>query len=664
MTVPVSANTTFVQNGKTVSFSDVSGNEWWVQAHLTGASASTVSKVEGMQTGGAWIDLPKQSFGDWAASFHVTPGNLVRFRATWPDATQIVSCWFTHPAGVEQCASPPPPPPPATGVWTHGSIGAIPGGTYDMGIGDADRDGKPELYALGPAGIFRFTNITANSADRTTVVAGCCWGNLVVGDGDRDGKSELYANGFGGLHQFTWTGSAWTDLVIATGPGSEGPLSLGDLDNDGLREIYIGSYGESNTSVWNETVTQVSFAGGAWHVLTVARLVVDPTLPVSASRMWIGDTGDGHSSLVMAESGKPGPAILIANHTAAGWSMSLVGWGDGRGIVAGDVDNDGHGEIAEASGDFLGRVYTFERNGSAWTKAEVAGPAAWLADLSLADGNNDGKQELYFTSSDNHAYQLEKGAAWTVTDMGAASVGGNYAERIIVGDADGTGRNAVYMEVYNTSASSQLGHIERYVWVPATFSATFSLVRGNEWWEQAQVTPSGATLASVSLSLNGGAWQPLTLQSWGVREYAASYHAVQGTVVELRAASSTGASVLSPCYQWIPASGVDATQVACGLPPPPPPPPSGFTATFSGVQGNEWWVQANVAANQALAGVDARVDCGTTWQALTHQSWGGWAASFHVPTGAKVDFRARSTSAAQALSGGYTWPTATTAPAC
>jgi hypothetical protein len=120
---------------------------------------------------------------------------------------------------------------------------------------------------------------------------------------------------------------------------------------------------------------------------------------------------------------------------------------------------------------------------------------------------------------------------------------------------------------------------------------------------------------------------------------------------------------LSDCHQWIPAKGQDAGPVSCGANPPPPP-PTAFTATFSGVKGNEWWVQTNVVANQALAGVDARVNCGTTWQPLAKQSWGGYAASFHVPAGSKVDLRARSTSGSQAVSGGYLWPQATTTAGC
>lgn len=658
LSLSVSAGTTFNQNGKSIAFSDVSGNEWWVQAHLTGSSASTVSKVEAMQTGGSWVNLPKQSYGDWAASIHVTPGNLVQLRASWPDATQIVSCWFTHPAGVEQCTPPPPSlpkqcsldsstmrcdmrceagdnlhmeahdtlrdgsgyprihvacgsvetycqantdctqdvqtsrtangvcyletsrttgscsatttGPPAAGQWTHGAIGSVPEGVYDMGIGDADRDGTPELYALGyQSGIFRFTHITANSADRSVVTPGCCWGNLVVGDGDRDGKSEVYATGPGGLHQFTWNGTSWNDLIISADTG--GPLTLGDLDHDGLREIYVA--GNADSSGINTTVTQVTFTGGAWHSQIVARMSVDPLSMLISNRVWIGDADrDGLADLVITAAGRAGPFVLMASHTSSGWSMSQVAvGGDARGIVAGDVDHDGLGEVAATDG---AAVMTYTRTGSGWTKTQVTGlQGRGLPDITLADGDNDGAQELYLAASDMHAYQVHKGASWTVTDMGATTFPGSFADRIIAGDADGSGRQSVYMETFNTSASSRLGHIERYTWTPGSFGATFTMVQGNQWWEQAQVTPTGGTTAHVDVSVNGGIWHPLNLQSWGVREYAGSYQAVQGAIVQLRATSTTGATALSSCYQWIPASSTDAAAVPCGSPPPPPPPP-------------------------------------------------------------------------------------------
>ncbi|HUR67657.1 MAG TPA: hypothetical protein VM370_00295 [Candidatus Thermoplasmatota archaeon] len=79
---------------------------------------------------------------------------------------------------------------------------------------------------------------------------------------------------------------------------------------------------------------------------------------------------------------------------------------------------------------------------------------------------------------------------------------------------------------------------------------------------------------------------------------------------------------------------------------------SGFDASFSGVQVQEYWVQASVSGNQGIAKVEARV-AGGSWQILAKQSWGGWAKSLHVLSGQKVEFRATSTSGATDVSGGY-----------
>lgn len=179
------------------------------------------------------------------------------------------------------------------------------------------------------------------------------------------------------------------------------------------------------------------------------------------------------------------------------------------------------------------------------------------------------------------------------------------------------------------------------------FTATFTNVKGNEWWVQANVAATGGTLARVDARLDGGTWQPLANKGWG---WAASYHAPEGTIVQLRAVSTAGEESLSGCYRW-----TAATPVTCGGSPPPP---GEFNATFSPRPGNEWWVETRVSATEPLAGVDARI-VGAEWHALTLRSWGAWAASFHVPDGSLVEFRARSTDGDVATSGRYLWPSAT-----
>jgi hypothetical protein len=192
------------------------------------------------------------------------------------------------------------------------------------------------------------------------------------------------------------------------------------------------------------------------------------------------------------------------------------------------------------------------------------------------------------------------------------------------------------------------------------FNAPFTGFRGNEWWVQAKVGTSGPAIAKVDVRIApDGPWKPLAKQTWGTSppSWAGSYHFPQGSILQMRATATDGRTDLSSCRQWIPPSGQDAAIVPC------PGTSTAFDATFSGVKGNDWWVQASVSGNQPIQNVDARINCSEEWRSLTKQSY-GWAASFHVPAGSKVDFRAISTSGNMDFSGGYVWPQATPTSAC
>jgi hypothetical protein len=124
------ANHVQTDSGKAIVFDHWKGNEWWVEVHLSGQDAGSVAKVEAMDDGGPWVAMtshPEWGFGDWAASFHIEAGHRVQFRASWAGGAQQVSCWFTHPAGVEQCGTSsssstttsPPPPPAFDATWSN-----------------------------------------------------------------------------------------------------------------------------------------------------------------------------------------------------------------------------------------------------------------------------------------------------------------------------------------------------------------------------------------------------------------------------------------------------------------------------------------------------------------------------------------------------------------
>lgn len=165
-------------------------------------------------------------------------------------------------------------------------------------------------------------------------------------------------------------------------------------------------------------------------------------------------------------------------------------------------------------------------------------------------------------------------------------------------------------------------------------SGSFSGVSGNNWWIQASI---GGAPSGVFARVNGGSWIAMPKQSWG--GYAVSTYAPTGSVVELRA-DFPGASSVTGAYSWPAATPVTSS--------------SGFTATFSNVHGNAWWIQADVSGSQAIASVAASIN-GGAWQPLAKQSWGSWAASLPAPAGSSVRLRATSTTGATATSGTYVW---------
>lgn len=86
-------------------------------------------------------------------------------------------------------------------------------------------------------------------------------------------------------------------------------------------------------------------------------------------------------------------------------------------------------------------------------------------------------------------------------------------------------------------------------------------------------------------------------------------------------------------------------------------PTTGFEAAFSGAKGTPYWVQIDVTANKPLAGVCAIVDGGACRELALRPY--GWAATFAVPNGADIVFRATATTGETKLSGAYDWPSAT-----
>jgi hypothetical protein len=585
-----------LQNG--VSFDSLGGNEWWVEVQL-GGSYDLFGAPEVRDTDGQWSYMEHPSWagpGLYALSYHVEPGHQVKFRLTYKDDLRL-SCWFTHPAGVENC----------DGSETFAA-------TFKPG-GDADHirvtvtANQPLSYVnWNVDGSYLPNGMTALPGGTSTVGTYANTGSPHVPDGTllrfSAGSSDQWTAGVeSGCFQ-------WPALTAVACP-LRSYVSAGypkSYDGDVHHMEAYGFFGPATTNGPALDHFEVRFDGGTFNAMHQA----PPNADGSNIYYWRYDNATDHP-LTFTQ--------FRAVDTAGGTACEETGfiW-----------PQDGTVPATVNTGD--GIIFTNTKGNTGYVQTNVYSTKHITAVEASVNGGAW------------HTLQKQPWCDW------AASMSAPSGTVVFRGFFDDL-----------TSWTS-----ESFSWRPdggQAFGATFDQVAGNEWWQQVRVSSAGAPLAGVGVSINGGPWTALAQQSWGTDMWAGSNHAGQGSTVQFRATSTGSNPILSPCYRWIPTSGQPVQVVSCGTAPPPPPP--AFDATFTGVKGNAWWVQANVAATGgALAGVDARVNCGSTWHALTLQSWGGWAASFNVPANSKVDFRARSTGGATDLSGGYIWPNATPTTAC
>ena len=203
------------------------------------------------------------------------------------------------------------------------------------------------------------------------------------------------------------------------------------------------------------------------------------------------------------------------------------------------------------------------------------------------------------------------------------------------------------------------------------FDAPFTGFRGNEWWVQAKVGTNGPAIAKVDVRRDGGAWMPLSKQTWNTvpASWAGSYHFPQGSILQMRATAVDGRTDLSSCRQWIPASGQDAPIVPCpgSSSSSSSSGPQAFDATFSSVKGNSYWAETIVTGNMPVHLVSLRINCGDLHPMQYRADWGKWVIGKAIPSGAKVTFVAQNNQASDPVydhSGGYVWPNATPTAGC
>jgi hypothetical protein len=235
-----------------------------------------------------------------------------------------------------------------TGGWTTTDIGQSGGWGMDLSIGDGNRDGRVELYSADADGhIYQYSKGNAWNVQDIGGSPPFYYNNnwfspymrgARVGDADNDGRDEVYGAATDGhAYRFNFTGSGWERSDLGAGQNSTFPLygllglAIGDADNDGQNEVYASSY--YNASIWRY---KFNAASGIWNLSRTFYL----TGTMTANDLCIGDgNSDGKNELYVGTSNKQLYEIRLEGGT---WKNASVGSGNGaiNGVAVGPVTAD------------------------------------------------------------------------------------------------------------------------------------------------------------------------------------------------------------------------------------------------------------------------------------------------------------------------------------
>ncbi len=203
-------------------------------------------------------------------------------------------------------------------------------------------------------------------------------------------------------------------------------------------------------------------------------------------------------------------------------------------------------------------------------------------------------------------------------------------------------------------ASTSANHNQSATVGATTVNMTFDHDGDNEWWVEVLVKDAGGDGAiTVEARPESGTYHHLQQKSivngwakWGTNSQD-KVRVPAGERVQFRAlvndASTGSGAFIESCFFTHPA-GVEQ----CSSPQP-------FDGTFTGVRGNEWWVQARVSTNgPSISTVEVTLDQGATWKPLEKKSW-GWGTSTRIVDGTMVRLRATATDGQTDLSSCRRW---------
>ncbi len=437
--------------------------------------------------------------------------------------------------------------------------------TYSRAIiADADQDGEVEVYwadwntnghkppwnaedtwkRTGPANFYRYSN-TGSLDWRTTLDTWWSNSDISIGDVDADGKQEVLANGPSGGQDGIWyldakTGEKEEFNSVYPWKVKRAPI-LADLWGTGTMQWVV------------QTAPATS---GVDHAI----LVYDTHAPYDA--VWphvpYPDREQQGADFTATFSKTQGNEWWIQTKVStAGGTLDQVdvrlddgdwrplqdeGWGWAESYHAPDGTQVQFRAVSTNGESDLSGCYE-------WTDAASVecGGSEFSADFDPASGSNEWWVEVHVDGTEEIT-QVDariNGASWKglpETDWGSWARSLHAPEGSVVqfratGSSGATDLSGCYRWTDGTPTDCE-----------TSFDAEFDPASGsNEWWVEVYVS-GNQEIAEVDARVNEGSWKGLSKTDWG--SWAKSMHAPDGSTVQFRATSPTGATDLSQKYTW------------------------------------------------------------------------------------------------------------------
>ncbi len=278
---------------------------------------------------------------------------------------------------------------------THHNLGATVSRPWDVEIADLDRDGDPDIVAAdtGNNTVAWYENdgtpdsgwtehVLINSFEAASSVS--------IGDIDRDGEPDIVALG-AAENQIVWfENGTWTEHNVVL--GIDGPTSVetGDMDLDGDLDLVVTrEFGnevlwienrDGDGGLWQSRSVDASF-GGAVDALPVD-LDGDGDLDIAA----VGYTADAVSKW---ENQNTHRRFAEADPITIRDELN-----NPRGVATADINGDGLKDVVLGGwGDAWVRVY-LQLNETAWWENTVDTGTSQFRDVSVADIDGDGDLDI------------------------------------------------------------------------------------------------------------------------------------------------------------------------------------------------------------------------------------------------------------------------------